>query len=64
MLWWNKERLPSPKERQKILNLWLPDLFPCLNLPTCIGLTYSKQHITFCFVILGFGFTYNENWDQ
>ena len=71
-LWWNKEILPNGHEPQRSITLWLPSFWPVLDLPTKIGYTgvvenHDWPYIfdkTYYFVILGFGFSYNINWDE
>jgi hypothetical protein len=71
-VWWNKEELPSSGRPQKTLCIHLPSLLPVLSLPITIGYTGKQEdpHFpyimtkTFYFIILGFGISYNINWDE
>jgi hypothetical protein len=68
-IYFNGEYLPTEKDPQKFFYLTSPQLFKWgFSAPIRIG---SKHHSDdrngvkeFTFIVLGFGFVYNVNWDN
>ncbi len=68
-LWFNGEMLPDQKARQKGFYVTLPQIYKWgINAPISIGAAKLNQptygQLELKIIILGFGFIYNENWDN
>ena len=64
VIYHNMVLLPTQDDPQTMLGITSPSLQKWyITLPTYIGINRSENHWELAFVILGFGFIFNKNWD-
>ena len=64
-LYFNGQYLPTKTDKQKSVDLHLPFIGKWyVAMRTHIGIERAPMIARYSFIVLGFGITYEENWDE